>query len=483
MNLRRKTISSLIWAFFFTFVGRSGNFITTLVLAKLLTTDVFGIIALCMLFLEVLSLFRDAGYSQALIHWQGELKSAAGVALFIMMIIGSILFGIGYILAPFFAAFFRTPEIITAFRVLSLNLIITSAGMIPAALLEKELLFQKKVYAETIPVFVYAIVAIGLAWLGWDVWSIVYAAVIKELLQTTLLWISLTWKPVPKFDLKLAVELFRFGKFVMGSGFTIFLFHNIDYMVIGRLLGNHALGVYTFGYRLANFPALNITSVVGKVMFPAYAQLQNDRLALLRSYLKVVLWVSILAFPLSWGLMVFGHSFLTVFYGDKWLEAVPVLQVLAFYGLFRSFGMTTGSIYMAIGKPHWLLRISILQLMVMFILIYPLIISYGITGVAIAGTVAMGFGIIMAVYVAGRLIDISFKAYGQRVLLPAVLSLSLVLASYYGFAFVSPHSGMLLFIEQIVFCLISYPVILYIINPFDLTTDVISIFQLRGLTQ
>jgi len=483
MELKQRALHSFFWVFIFSVTARSANFITTLVLAKLFDADIFGVIALCILFLDVLSLFRDAGFSKALIQRQDSVKKAANTAVIVMPLIGLALFAIGYVAAPFAAHFFRNEAVTSAFRVLALNLVITSFGMVPASLLEKELLFRKKVFAEVFPIFLYGIMAILLAYNGFGVWSIVIASIAQQTLQTTLYWCALRWKPQLEFNWKLAKELFQFGKFVMGSGFTIFLFHNVDYMAIGRLLGTRVLGIYTFGYKLANFPAANITRIVGQVLFPTYSKIQNDIEKIRSGYLRVALWVSLIAFPLCFGLIFFGTSFLTAFYGTKWIEAIPVVQVLAVYGLCRSFGMTTGSVFMALGQPKWLMYVSTFQLIVMVALIYPAIKLYGIVGVAWAGAIAMTLGIIFVVIKTARMLKISMSTYLKTISHGAVLSLGTVILVYFLLGQISQHTGILLFFEQMMSCCVLYGILLYSFDKYRIFDEVRSLVKLRGLGQ
>jgi O-antigen/teichoic acid export membrane protein len=483
MELKQRAIHSVFWVFIFSITALSARFITTLILAKVFDANIFGIIALCILFLDVLSLFRDAGFSKALIQRQNDVEKATNTAVIVMPLIGLILFAIGYVAAPFAAHFFRNVAVTSAFRVLALNLVITSFGMVPSALLERELLFRKKVFAEVFPIFLYGIIAILLAYNGFGVWSIVIASIAQQTLQTMLLWYASGWKPHLEFNWKLAKELFRFGKFVMGSGLTIFLFHNVDYMVIGRLLSTRALGIYMFSYKLANFSAANITRIVGQVLFPTYSKIQNDLERIRNGYFRVALWVSLIAFPICFGLIFFGGSFLTALYGNKWIEAIPVVQVLAVYGLCRCFGMTTGSVFMALGQPKWLMYVSIFQLIVMVALIYPAIKLYGILGVAWAGAIAMTLGVILVVAKTARMLKISMLTYLKTISYGAILSLGVVILVYFLLDQISQHTGVLLFFEQMTSCCVLYGILLYSFDKYRIFDEVRSLVKLRGLGQ
>lgn len=355
-------------------------------------------------------MFRDLGFGAALIYKKDdENHAAANTAFIILPIVATIIFALTYFAAPFAATFFDNSTVEPVIRIMALTLVIQSLGTVPTMLLEKELEFKKKVLPETLPKLGYAFVSISLALLGYGVWSIVYGQITSALMMLFLIWMVSDWRPTFKFDRGVARELFGYGKHILGASVVIFLITNIDDAIVGRMLGMEALGFYTIAYTISNLPATQITHLVGRVMFPAYSKLQDDQDALRHAYLKTLKYVSMLSVPAAFGIFVIAPDFVSVVLGEKWMPAVPVLQVLCFFGLSRSIAATTGSIFQATGRPEILLKTSFLQLIAMLLLIYPLVIRYGIVGVGLAVTIPIFIQTIVQVYIVHRILHMNFK--------------------------------------------------------------------------
>nr|QNO41761.1 lipid II flippase MurJ [Methanosarcinales archaeon ANME-2c ERB4]QNO42739.1 lipid II flippase MurJ [Methanosarcinales archaeon ANME-2c ERB4] len=410
MTLAKKAAYGIAWVTLSSILIRVFNFATKIILARLLAPADFGLLAIGLLAINSMGLLRDLGFGAALIYKKDDSDhTAANTAFMLLPIIASVLFVLAYLSAPYVAMFFDTAAVEPIVRVLALTFIISSFGTVPSMLLEKELEFKKKVLPETVPVAGYACVTIGLALHGYGVWSLVYGQIVSAVLMAVLIWVVSDWRPTFKFDRGVARELFGYGKHILGASVVIFLITNIDDAIIGRMLGMEALGFYTMAYTISNLPATQITHLVSRVMFPAYSKLQDDRDALRRAYLKTLKYVSMLSIPAAFGIFVIAPDFVSVVLGVKWMPAVPALQVLCFFGLSRSIAATTGSIFQATGRPEILLKTSFIQLIVMVLLIYPLVIRYGIVGVGLAVTIPIFIQAIVQVYIVHRILHMNFK--------------------------------------------------------------------------
>lgn len=388
MTLVKKAVHGMAWVTLSTIIIRILEFSTKIILARLLAPADFGLLAIGLLAINTMGLFRNLGFGAALIYKKDDSNhTAANTAFFLLPIVATILFVLAYLSAPYVAVFFDNAAVEPIIRILSLTFIISSFGTVPSLMLEKELEFKKKVLPDTVPIVGYACVAIVLALGGYGVWSLVYGQIVSAVLSAVLIWMVSDWRPTFSFDKEVAKELFGYGKHILGASIIIFLITNIDDAIVGRILGLEALGFYTIAYSISNLPATQITHLVGRVMFPTYSKLQDDRDALRRAYLKTLKYVSMLSIPTAFGILVIAPDFVNVVLGEKWMPAVPALQVLCVYGAIRSIAATFGPIFQATGNPKILRDISLLKLIIMLILIAPLTIEYGIFGTALATTV------------------------------------------------------------------------------------------------
>lgn len=387
MSLTKKTVSGIAWVTLSTIIIRIVEFLTKIVLARLLIPEDFGLLAIGLLAINSMGIFRDLGFGATLIYKKDDPDhTAANTAFILLPLVALSLFLVAYFSAPYIAAFFNNAEVEPIVQVLALTFVISSFGTVPSMLLEKELEFKKKLIPETVPTIGYAFVAIGLAMSGYGVWSLVYGQIVSAILTAGLIWLVSDWRPTFKFDRKTAWVLFDYGKHIMSASIILFLVTNIDDAIVGRVLGTEILGYYTLAYTISNLPATQITHLVGRVMFPLYSKLKDDQNGLRNAYLITLKYVSILSIPAAFGIFVIAPDFVNVVLGNQWMPAVPAMRILCIYGLFRSLNATMGPVFQATGKPKILSNIAVLNLILFCIFVYPLIVAYGLIGVSIATT-------------------------------------------------------------------------------------------------
>ena len=432
MSLAKKAVRGIAWVTLSSVIIRLFSFVTKIVLARLLAPADFGLLAIGLLAINTMGMFRDLGFGTALIYKKDDPgHTAANTAFILLPIVALVLFVLAYLSAPYIALFYDTATVEPIIRVLALTFVISSFSTVPSLLLEKELEFRKKVIPEVVPVAGYACVAIGLALHEYGVWSLVYGQIVSAVLRVVLIWVVSDWRPTLKFDYGVARELFGYGKHIMGASIVIFLITNIDNAIIGRMLGMEALGFYTLAYTISNLPATQIAHLVGRVMFPVYSKLQDDRDALRRAYMKTLKYVSMLSIPAAFGIFVIAPDFVSLVLGEKWMPAVPALQVLCIFGLLRSIASTFGPIFQATGNPKILRDISLLKLILLLILIFPLTYEYGILGTALATTVPSFLTNSLQIWQLAKIIDHKIFSIFRVMLVPFTNTVIMVLSMLY----------------------------------------------------
>jgi O-antigen/teichoic acid export membrane protein len=191
-------------------------------------------------------------------------------------------------------------------------------------------------------------------------------------------------RATPKYDRTLARELFSYGRFV--TGFTILQFaaSEVDNLVVGKILGFEALGLYTMAWMLANLPATHIARTASVILFPAYSAIQHEREKLRVAYLTVLRAVGGVAIPAAAGLIALAPDIVRVVYGERWMPGVSALRILAFMGAARAIGMLSGYLYNAMGKPNISFYLIAARLALVLAWIYPMAVRFGLEGAAIA---------------------------------------------------------------------------------------------------
>lgn len=427
-SLQSKVISGVGWTFMASTSAKLLNFFVTLVLARLLAPEDFGLFALGFMLVTAVAIFRDYGLTQSLIYQKGDVTTYAH-STFVM----SACFGVGawvliYVLAPVVAKVFGNQELTSPLRLMSVSLVFSSLVMVQSALLEKELEFKRRAAPEFANGIAYAVVSISLAYAGMGVWSMVTGHVAGALAGAVTTAVVADYRPKLEFHGKSAKKTMSYARHLMIASVLTLAFFYIDQAAIGKFLGVVSLGYYSLAFTICNLPATNITHVVNKVMFPAYSQMNTDIPAMRQAYLRTIHSIAVFSVPIAFATWAAAPDFVHTFLKPKWYPAIPLFMVLPLYGLVRSIGATAGSIFMAVGDPKWVYRTNAVMVIMAAPLVYSAAIRYGVMGVAVLFTVAYISGTTLALRKAAHILGMSFFGYWPSVrssLIASVLSVAL----------------------------------------------------------
>jgi PST family polysaccharide transporter len=338
---------------------------------------------------------RDDSLFLSTIFW---LNAATGLC------IAAALFAV----APLIAAFYQEPRVTNVVRVLSFSLVISGFGGLQQALLERQLSFRTLAKVEMFSTLLGAVVSIVLAAAGFGVWSLVFQALTQTLVVVLLVWSVSTWRPGLMFGWNVVRSVSGFGLNLTGFQVVNYTFRNIDNLLIGRYLGSNDLGIYNLAYRVMFFPLLTISDVIGRVMFPVYAHVQDDDARLRRYYLKAGGAIAFVSFPMMLGMMAVAGPFVSAVFGEKWTRVTVLLLILAPVGMVQSIGTTVGSIYLVKARTDTMLKWSIAASIVVTIAV-AIGLQWGMVGVAIGYAIAALLLAYPGVVLPFRMIDLKFR--------------------------------------------------------------------------
>ena len=439
-EIAQKTAWGVIWNFSAYFLGKIVVLITTSILARLLAKNDFGLVAVAVVAINYLSVLKDLGLGVALIQRKGDVKEAANTVFTINLFIGLVLSLLIIPLAPFIAAYFRDPQVIPVLRWMGLSFIINALGSVHTNWLVRDLDYRRKLVPELGGALIKGAISIGMAYLGYGVWSLVFGQIAGAVASVVLVWIILPWRPRLTLDRNVAGSLMKFGASVTMIDIITQITDNLDYVIVGRIFGLVPLSIYTLAYRLPEMLLIGNLWVMGGVVFPAFSNIQDQPGVLRQGFLASVRFVELIAVPISLGLLIAADPIVRVVFGDQWLEAIPVLRVLAIYAWVYSLGYHVGGFYKAIGRPDILLRLSLLTLV---IIIPSLLIGarFGILGVAAGHLVAVLIRRVISLWLATRFVNVSIMdIFGElrSSLLAALVMGPVILAVSYLTANLSP---------------------------------------------
>ena len=382
--LSTKVVTGGLWVFALRITARSLKFLRTVILARLLAPNDFGLFGIGMLSIATLEALTQTGFEAALVQKKENVEPYLDTAWTISAVRGTILFFMLFFFAPWIAKFFDSPQACMIIRVISISALLSGFKNVGLIFFQKELEFNKQFFYEFSSISVDLTVAIILAFTLRNVWALVWSGLAAGVVRLVVSYLIHPYRPRITLARKEFQQLFGFGKWLLGSGVLVFLVTQGDDLFVGKVLGPAALGLYQMAYLISNLPATEISRTMAQVAFPAYSKLQDDLPKLRDAYLKALYLTAFLSIPLAMGIFVLAPDFTKVFLGEKWMPMVPAIKVLVFAGLIRSIAATTGPILYGIGKPKIDTIWQTVRLILLTALIYPLTIRWGILGTSVA---------------------------------------------------------------------------------------------------
>lgn len=329
---------------------------TTVVLARLLAKEAFGLITMAMASIYALSAFREIGFSQALIHREDrgkeDLDRAADTTFWMLLAANWVLFAVGWVISPYLARQFdQIAGLEDVLRAMLVIYLIEGVSTTPSALLQRRLEFGVLSTAEVLGTLLYAALTIVLAALGFGVWGLVVGQLASRALQAAWLVKASGWWPRARFHGPTARELFAFGKWLWVSAGLQVISRSADKLVMGKVAGGGTLGAYGVAFNLCTAAAKPTSNLISRLAFPALTQMRDDRAAVARAYARALAVIALVALPAAAGLAAVADELVVTVYGRRWQEMVPLVRVLAFYGLALTVGSMAGPVLLALGKP------------------------------------------------------------------------------------------------------------------------------------
>lgn len=380
--------NGLRWTSAATVINFAAQFFFLGVMARLLDPAVFGLMAMSAIVLRFASFFAQMGAGQALIQKPELGPRDIGAALILAFVISAALYALMWLLAPLAGAYFKNEALVSLVRWLGVNLILASLSSVALAYLRREGRFAVLSVVEVASYVIgYGAVGVVCAYQGLGVWSLVIAS-ISQAGMACLLGFAVARLPWQLSGTRSTIGHFwDFGSKHSLTGFLEFIGANIETLYLGRFMGQHELGLYNRGQLITNLPVEQSVGAFGKVIFPMLAKLQHDRVKMGEVFLGLLLGIGLLSASISFGISAAAEDIVAVLLGQKWSDAVPVVQWLAFAvpALFLYFacGLTLDSL--AALKPK--LRIQAVSVLVKIALVLALA-SHGLVGVILAVVVS-----------------------------------------------------------------------------------------------
>lgn len=425
-EINKEIAKGAAWMVAFKFLDRGIGLISTIVLARLLAPSDFGLIAMAMMLIAALQLLFAFSFDVHLIQ-----KADAGRAEFDTVWTCNVLFGItiGSILAAlahFMAGFYHEPRLEAVIYTLAIGSAVSGFSNIGSVIFRREMRFDREfkfmLGKRMAPVMVTIPVAL---WLH-SYWALVFGQLTGTLVAVGLSYYMSAYRP--RFSLEKRSELFGASKWLVVNNMLAFLNGRAADFVIGRFAGSAGLGVYTISSEISTLPTTELVAPINRAAFPGYARLASDLAKLRDSFLNVISMIALFAVPAGFGIVALADMLVPACLGWKWMAAVPLIQVLAVYGVFGALQTNISYVYLAVGRPRLITVVAILQFVLFFALLMPATWYYGATGAAWA---FLGTAVLMApvnqLLIAHQL-KLSLRGYMTRLWRPIIAGAAMMLA-------------------------------------------------------
>lgn len=369
-TMKTKVISGLFWRFLEKGGGQLIQFIVQIILARFfLTPEQYGIVGMITVFILIANVFIQNGFTSALIQ-KKEVSQLEFTSMFYILLATSIfLYGILYFSAPAISRFYQEPLLTGILRIQALTIIIGAFSSIQNAVMSKRMQFKMIFYRTIGANIVSGIVGVLLAALDYGIWAIVWMNVASGLTGAIIFWITVKWRPSLCFSFRAVKALFSYGYKVLITNMIGTVYDNLYPFVIGKLFGDAQLGLYNKGRSIPSLLVENINGSISSVMFPALSSNQDDPIKIKNIVRRSIMTSCFLIFPMMAGLAAVAKPLVLVLLTDKWIGAVPFIQITCIAFAFWPVHTANLQAINALGRSDISLKLEIVKKIVGVVLL------------------------------------------------------------------------------------------------------------------
>jgi O-antigen/teichoic acid export membrane protein len=379
MSLRKSALSGMFWTFVQQMSTQGITFIVSIILARLLLPEEFGLIALLSVFMNVGNTLVNSGLSKSLIRTSNPDDDDFSSVFWFNMFISIIMYLLMYFLAPLVANFYNQAILILLLRLYSVVFIINSFVIVQNTRLTKEMDFKKQTIITIPSIVIGSIVGITMAYNDFGVWSLVWAAIVKSIVLSVQLWFLSPWYPLFRLKKEKIKYHLNFGYKLTLAGVIDTLFQDIYTIIIGKFFNPLDVGFFNRANTLRQFPVRNFTTVINQVTFPLFSKIQNDDYKLKNAYKIIMKMAVFIITPILLFMAALAEPLFRFLLTEKWLPAVPYFQILCIGGLFMPISVYNLNILTVKGHSNLHLKLSIIK-KVFIVLVILISINWGIYG-------------------------------------------------------------------------------------------------------
>lgn len=418
-NLRQKTTNGLLWSSVERFSNQGVQFLFSIVLARLLTPEDYGIVAMVVIFFAIAQTFVDSGFSNAIVRKKDRTEADLSTCFYFNIFVGLGFYIFLFLCSPFIAEFYDQPILSSVVKISGLSVLINSLCIVQQAQFTIRIDFKTQAKVTLTSTVISGFLGILLAYLGYGVWALVWQGVTGSFIRMLLLWIFSKWRPRESFSKDSFHYLFGYGSKLLASGLLDTTYNNIYPIVIGKFYSPAQLGNFSRAQSWASLPSSNITGVLQRVTFPVLTEMQDDNERLATNYRKLLRLSAFVIFPLMMLLAAIASPLVRVVITSKWDACVPYLQIICFAMMWYPIHAINLNLLQVKGRSDLFLRLEIIK-KVVGVCVMCVTIPLGVTAMCFGMVFTSINALIINTYYTGKLINIGYFTQ-MRDLFPIVL--------------------------------------------------------------
>jgi len=379
----QKVISGFAWEGSTKFVVQLFTWATTIIVARILVPEDYGVVAISGVFTGILLIITDMGFMAALINMKEVERDDFDSVFWLNILLSAVLFTLIYFLAPLIGQIYGSEILVDIIRVSALVLPLGSLKIVPLAIALRNMDYKYRALVEMAGQFAMATSSIILATMGYGVWTLVYAVIIGQIVVVAA-YLPLL-KSFPRLVINVAriKEIASYGLYLMGSEILGFLTKRADVMIIGLFLTDKQVGFYSMGFHLATLPLDKIGSIFNSVAFPAVSRIKENTAFAKSLFLNMHKYLLLVTYPILVGFALVAEDLVLLLLTEKWMPLVPVLQALCILNLLRISGMIMPFIMAGLGHPKAVFQFNTLGSIVLPVA-FLVGAQYGLSGVLLS---------------------------------------------------------------------------------------------------
>ncbi|WP_051146559.1 lipopolysaccharide biosynthesis protein [Marinobacter daepoensis] len=412
MSLSARTATGIVWNFSQQLATRGVGILVTLLLARFLVPEDFGLVAMMAVFLALGSSLMDSGFREALIRQENITQEDYATAFYANLLLGLVSYGALFLAAPAIAGFYEEPRLENLIRVTSVSVIIMSFQVVQVASLSRKLNFKAQLKASLPASVISGVIAVGLAYIGWGVWALVSQMLLNALVQTALLWKLEGWRPTRQFSWPSLKGMYNFGYKLFLSGVLDTVFQNLYVIVIAKVFSAPVAGLYFFANKIKELIVQQLVRSIQAVTYPALASVQNDDARLKQGYRKIVILMTVALFPGILFTAALASPLFQILLPEKWYPAVPYFQLLCLAALIMPLHSVNLNILKVKGRSDLFLYLELVK-KAMHGTVLLITYRYGVTAVIVGQVIISCLSYIPNSYFSSKLLGYGVKEQVQ----------------------------------------------------------------------